>query len=74
MSLRLRPALESLSESLQVLSARLDAVVFSDTWRAAAIAITRTMFNDVATEARFSAEVLPTHFLAGASAIRILVC
>ncbi|BDA46253.1 probable RAD50-interacting protein 1 [Coccomyxa sp. Obi] len=55
-SLRLRPALESLSESLQNLSASLDAVVFSDTWRAAAIAITRTMFNDVATEARFSAE------------------
>jgi hypothetical protein len=32
--------------------------VFSDTWRAAAIAITRTMFNDVATEAHFTAEVV----------------
>lgn len=54
---RLQPALEALSASLQTLSASLDAVVFSDTWRAAAIAITRTMFNDVATEAHFSAEV-----------------
>ncbi|KAK9906635.1 hypothetical protein WJX75_005264 [Coccomyxa subellipsoidea] len=53
---RLQPALESLATSLQTLSASLDAVVFSDTWRAAAIAITRTMFNDVATEAHFTAE------------------
>lgn len=56
---RLQPALEALAASLQHLSASLDAVVFSDMWRAAAVAITRTIFNDVATEARFSAEVPP---------------
>jgi hypothetical protein len=37
----------------------MDAVVFCDMWRAVAAAITRLMFNDVATEALFSAEVDP---------------
>lgn len=57
MSISLRKALEDLRSDLGRLSASMDAVVFCDMWRAIAAAITRLMFNEVATEAHFTTEV-----------------
>ncbi len=56
-SARLRPALEGLADQLARLSRHMDQVVFRDMWRAVAVAANRMMYNDVATEAQFSAEV-----------------
>ncbi len=56
---RLVRALEGLGANLGRLAAALDGVVFRDTWRAVAVAATRAMFNDVATEARFSEQARP---------------
>ncbi|KAK9861218.1 hypothetical protein WJX84_003647 [Apatococcus fuscideae] len=49
-------ALEWLAGCLDLLSQHLDAVAFREVWRCAAIALNRLMYNDVATEARFSHE------------------
>ena len=59
MSPRLVRALEGLGANLGRLAAALDGVVFRDTWRAVAVAATRAIFNDVATEARFSEQARP---------------
>jgi hypothetical protein len=56
-SARLRPALEGLADQLSRLSRHMDQVVFRDMWRAVAVAANRFMYNDIATEAQFSAEV-----------------
>ncbi len=50
-------ALEWLASCLGMLSQHLDSVAFREVWRSAAIALNRLLYNDVATEARFSAEV-----------------
>ncbi|KAK9817674.1 hypothetical protein WJX72_000495 [[Myrmecia] bisecta] len=55
-SKRLQPALDALQMAVAMLSQHMDAVVFRDMWRAAAVAVNRLMYNDVATEARFSDE------------------
>ena len=51
---RLLPALEGLAAALGRLALHLDAVAFRETWRAIAVAANRLLYNDVATEARFS--------------------
>ena len=55
----LAPALAELGGALARLAAALDAVAFRDLWRAVAVAATRLLFNEVATEARFSRSVRP---------------
>lgn len=55
-SARLLPAAHGLQRLLEELSHHLDAVIFRDVWRAAALAVNYAMFNDVATEAAFSAQ------------------
>ena len=52
-------ALQGLSADLDRLAGYLDSVLFRDVWRAVACAITMALYNDVATEARFSQQVLP---------------
>ena len=54
---QLQRALIGLNDSVQLLSSSMDAVVFRETWKAIAVAINRRMFNDVATETRFSYQV-----------------
>jgi hypothetical protein len=41
----------------------LDSVVFRDVWKAVALAVNYALFNEVATEALFSAQVLRTGVL-----------
>ena len=55
----LAPAAAELAATLARLAAALDAVAFRDLWRAVAVAATRLLFNEVATEARFSPAVRP---------------
>ncbi len=55
----LAPALAELGGALARLAGALDAVAFRYLWRAVAVAATRLLFNEVATEARFSAAVRP---------------
>lgn len=58
---QLKPALLALDETLKLLASELDAVVFRDTWKAIAVAINRELYNDVATEAKFSFQVGTWH-------------
>ena len=55
----LAPAVAELAAALARLAGALDAVAFRDLWRAVAVAATRLLFNEVATEARFSRAVRP---------------
>lgn len=57
MSARLASAVTGVADSLAVLAGHLDAVAFRDVWRAVAVAANRLLYNDVATEASFSAQV-----------------
>jgi RAD50-interacting protein 1 len=50
----LLPAADKLQTLLRALSSHLDSVVFRDVWRAIALAVNFSFFNDVATEADFS--------------------
>jgi hypothetical protein len=52
----LLPAADGLQTLLRALSSHLDSVVFRDVWRAIALAVNYAFFNDVATEAEFSAQ------------------
>lgn len=54
---RLAPAVTAAAEGLARLAANLDAVAFREVWRAVAVALNRTLYNDVATEAAFSPQV-----------------
>ena len=56
-SLRLLAALEEVSAALARLAASLDAVCFRSAWRGLATAANRLLYNDIATEARFSPHV-----------------
>lgn len=56
---QLRSALIALDETLRLLSTQLDAVVFRETWKAIAVAINRELYNEVATEAKFSFQASP---------------
>ena len=58
---QLKPALLALDDTLKLLASELDAVVFRDTWKAIAVAINRELYNDVATEAKFSFQVGAWH-------------
>ena len=51
---RLLAALEEVAAALARLAAALDAVAFRAAWRGLATAANRLLYNDVATEARFS--------------------
>eukprot|EP00884_Botryococcus_braunii_P018181 jgi/Botrbrau1/5046/Bobra.37_1s0012.1 len=53
-SLKLKPALEGLAATLALLADHMDQVVFREMWRAVAVAANRMMYNEIATEARFS--------------------
>lgn len=55
----LAPAIGELAAALARLAGALDAVAFRDLWRAVAVAATRLLFNEVATEAHFSRAVRP---------------
>lgn len=59
MSQRLAPAITAAAEGLARLAAHLDAVAFREVWRAVAVALNRTLYNDIATEAAFSPQVAP---------------
>lgn len=50
-------ALVGLDDSVKLLASSMDAVVFRETWKAIAVAINRQMYNEVATETRFSYQV-----------------
>jgi hypothetical protein len=56
-SLRLLAALEEVAAALARLATSLDAVCFRSAWRGLATAANRLLYNDVATEARFSPHV-----------------
>lgn len=56
-SARLMPAVTGAAEGLARLAGHLDAVCFREVWRAVAVALNRTLYNDVATEAGFSPQV-----------------
>lgn len=56
-SASLTPAISILIGDLQRYASLLDSVVFRELWRAVAVATTRTVFNNVVTEARFSQQV-----------------
>jgi len=56
-------ALVGLDESVKLLSSSMDAVVFRETWKAIAVAVNRRMYNDVATETKFTYQV--TAYLTG---------
>ena len=53
---KLLPAADGLQHLLRALSFHLDAVIFRDVWKAVALAVNYAIFNDIATEAAFSAE------------------
>ena len=53
-SQRLLAALEEVTGALARLAAALDAVAFRAAWRGLATTANRLLYNDVATEARFS--------------------
>lgn len=48
----------ALDATLKLLAQCLDAVVFRETWKAIAVAVNRQLYNEVATEARFSFQVI----------------
>mmetsp|Transcript_34775 Transcript_34775/g.98590 ORF Transcript_34775/g.98590 Transcript_34775/m.98590 type:complete len:731 (-) Transcript_34775:17-2209(-) len=50
-----RPAVQQLQEALHRLSGLLDTVLFREMWRAVATAVNQILYNDIATEAQFSA-------------------
>ena len=50
-------AADSLQQLLRALAQHLDAVVFRDVWKAVALAVNYALYNEVATEALFSAQV-----------------
>ena len=54
------PALEDATGVLARLACSLDAVVFRRVWRGFGTSINKLLYNDVATEAHFSAQVLPS--------------
>lgn len=54
LSPRLAPAVVAAADTLALLAAHMDAVVFREVWRAFAAAANRLLYNDVATEAAFS--------------------
>jgi hypothetical protein len=54
---RLSSAVTIAADTLSLLAAHMDAVVFREVWRAFAVAANRLLYNDVATEAGFSQEV-----------------
>lgn len=58
LSLGLAAAVRGLEGDLARLSVLLDAVLFRQLWRFAAVGIQQTLFNEVATEAQFSQQVL----------------
>ncbi|EFN58829.1 hypothetical protein CHLNCDRAFT_140664 [Chlorella variabilis] len=49
-------AADSLQQLLRALAEQLDAVVFRDVWRSVALAVNYGLYNEVATEALFSAQ------------------
>lgn len=49
--------LEDLQNNLSRLSDSLDAVLFRETWKGAAIALNRLIYNKLITESRFSPQV-----------------
>ncbi|KAL3137392.1 hypothetical protein ABBQ32_006915 [Trebouxia sp. C0010 RCD-2024] len=51
---QLQRALIGLDDAVKLLSASMDAVVFRETWKAIAVAINRHLYNEVATETKFS--------------------
>ena len=57
MSPQLLRALTGLDDTVKLLSCNMDAVVFRETWKAIAVAVNRHLYNEVATEARFSYQV-----------------
>lgn len=57
--MRLLPALEETAGALARLAGSLDAVVFRGVWRGFATSVNKLLYNDVATEARFSPQVAP---------------
>lgn len=58
---QLQRALIGLDDAVKLLSASMDAVVFRETWKAIAVAINRHMYNEVATESKFSYQVSSTY-------------
>lgn len=60
---QLQRALIGLDDAVKLLSANMDAVVFRETWKAIAVAINRHLYNEVATETRFSHQVHNKHLL-----------
>ena len=60
MSTALAPAITLLVADLQRFASLLDSVLFRELWRAVAVATTRTVFNNVVTEAHFSEQVFKT--------------
>lgn len=56
-------ALVGLDDSVKLLANSMDAVVFREIWKAIAVAINRQMYNEVATETRFSYQVHYVHIL-----------
>lgn len=58
---QLQRALIGLDDAVKLLSASMDAVVFRETWKAIAVAINRHLYNEVATETRFSHQVHNQH-------------
>lgn len=63
---QLQRALIGLDDAVKLLSANMDAVVFRETWKAIAVAINRHLYNEVATETRFSHQVHSKHVPHGA--------
>lgn len=61
---RLLLALEETSAGLARLAGALDAVAFRAVWRGFAASVNKLLYNDCATEARFSPQVLPCPIVA----------
>lgn len=55
----LQGAISGLQDDVQRLSGLLDSVLFRQVWRYVTVGIQHSLFNGVATEARFSQQVLP---------------
>lgn len=57
---RLLVALEEMGAGLARLAGALDAVAFRNLWRGFATSVNKLLYNDIATEARFSPQVAPS--------------
>lgn len=51
----------------------MDAVVFRETWKAIAVAINRHLYNEVATETKFSHQVYIVHVMQVEQSVELIV-